>query len=219
LREARGDWSRSRPAIYELDQVLERYLDFDGGFFVEAGALDGYFQSNTYRLERMRRWRGILVEPTPHMAREAARERRAALVFNCALVDSDFDGDHMTLRYRAAMTSVTAGLENSGSEDAWSDFQGRPTDAPEHEFTVPARTLSAILDEVQVPKVDFLSLDVEGYEPQALAGLDLARHAPSLMLIEVGDDPAREHAVRAVLGDRYEEVERVTPLDVLFRTR
>lgn len=30
--------------------------------------------------------------------------------------------------------------------------------------------------------IGFLSLDIEGYEPQALEGLDLSRHAPRWML-------------------------------------
>lgn len=47
----------SRPALHELDRKLEKFLDFDGGFFVEAGANDGFAQSNTYYFERFRRWR------------------------------------------------------------------------------------------------------------------------------------------------------------------
>lgn len=36
-----------------------------GGFFLEAGALDGYYQSNTFFLERDLGWTGLLVEPNP----------------------------------------------------------------------------------------------------------------------------------------------------------
>jgi FkbM family methyltransferase len=205
--------------MYDLDRVLERYLDFDAGFFVEAGALDGHFQSNTYLLERMRGWRGVLVEAAPHMAREAVRERPASLVFNCALVSSNFPHSHLTLKYRGAMTVAAGRLGNSGSEEAWAGLKDRPQDEPEHKFAVPARTLSSILDEVEAPRVDFLSLDVEGYEPQVLGGLDLHRHAPTWLLVEVGDDVPREQGVRAVLADRYKEVERPSPLDVLLRRR
>src|SRR4051794_4141832 len=52
--EAHGDFSLSRPALYGMAGRLDRHLDFDGGFFVEAGANDGFDQSNTYHLERQR---------------------------------------------------------------------------------------------------------------------------------------------------------------------
>ena len=33
------------------------------GFFIEAGAYDGFYLSNTLYLEKVLRWNGILVEP------------------------------------------------------------------------------------------------------------------------------------------------------------
>src|SRR4051795_6632212 len=70
--ERRGDFSLSRPALYGMADRLDHYLDADAGFFVEAGANDGYDQSNTYHLERQRGWSGLLVEAVPELARLAA---------------------------------------------------------------------------------------------------------------------------------------------------
>ena len=61
LCEAVGIRRYSRLALDGLDAKLEQHLDFDGGFFVEAGANDGLTQSNTYYFERWRGWRGLLV--------------------------------------------------------------------------------------------------------------------------------------------------------------
>src|ERR1700675_2623345 len=61
--EARYSDRLSRPALHELDIKLNAVIARDDGFFVEAGANDGYTQSNTYWLERFRGWRGLLVEP------------------------------------------------------------------------------------------------------------------------------------------------------------
>ena len=40
-----------RFALNDLDRKLEKYLDYQNGFFVELGANDGFTQSNTLFLE------------------------------------------------------------------------------------------------------------------------------------------------------------------------
>jgi FkbM family methyltransferase len=212
--EARGDFSQSRPALHGMDRRLEAILDKDGGFFVEAGANDGYQQSNTYSLERLRGWRGVLVEPVPDLYREAVRERPGARVFNCALVAEGHPDPGVTLRYGGLMT-VVAGDEQA-DRDWVAAAHAVAQEEPEHEFTVPARTLSSLLDEVGAPEVDLLSLDVEGYEPQVLAGLDLDRHAPRYVLVEIRDPESGRGAIDAILGGRYAEAEQLSPYDVLY---
>lgn len=213
--EARGDYSRSRPAQHGLDTTIAELME-GPGFFIEAGAFDGYTQSNTYYLERACGWRGLLVEPVPLLAREAQRERPASTVVNCALVPFDFAEDVVRLRYGGTMT-VMASAEGA---EAWAHEAqlNMALDEPEHEFEVPARTLSSLLDEIGSPPVDLLSLDVEGYEAEVLAGLDLERHAPAAIIVEV-DMRAEAERVEAVLGDRYLPPERLSPFDLIFRRR
>jgi FkbM family methyltransferase len=217
--ERRHNWSRSRPALYGLDGLLERYLGAGHGFFVEAGACDGYFQSNTYSLERIHGWRGVLVEPVPFLARAAARDR-SAHVFNCALVERDFPADQISLHYAGGMTVVAGSHRSPNAERAWRDTVSRSVlEEPPHDFVVQARTMTSILDEVRAPRIDFLSLDVEGYEAQVLDGLDLERFRPTYVLVEVADDPERRSDVERAIGNGYETVARLTPLDVLYRRR
>ena len=97
--EARGNFSRSRPAMHDMDAKLARHIDIEGGFFVEAGANDGYDQSNTYWLAKAKGWRGVLVEPVPTLDDDAVEERPESRVYNCALVPFDYDAPTVTLRY------------------------------------------------------------------------------------------------------------------------
>src|SRR4051794_30160124 len=76
----------SMPALGDLDRKLQRYLPERGGTFVEAGANDGYRQSNTYYLERFKGWTGVLVEPVPALYEQCRKDRPRSQVFNCALV-------------------------------------------------------------------------------------------------------------------------------------
>jgi FkbM family methyltransferase len=212
--EARGDFSASYPALHEMDRQLERYLPEPAGFFVEAGGNDGYTQSNTYALERRHGWRGLLVEPVPELARACARERPGSRVVRAALVPEGFPDVEVDLRFGGLMTVVVGGREGDDEWVAAAHAVGQ--EEPPHEFRAPARTLSSILDEAQAPEVDLLSLDVEGYEAQVLAGLDLERHAPRFVLVEMRDVDGEQRSIDAILGDRYIDVDALSPFDVLY---
>jgi FkbM family methyltransferase len=212
--EARGDFSASYPALHDMDRQLERYLPERAGFFVEAGGNDGYTQSNTYALERRHAWRGVLVEPVPELARACALERPGSHVVRAALVPEGFPDAEVGLRFGGLMTVVVGGRERDDEWVAAAHAIGQ--EEPAHEFRAPARTLSSILDEVNAPEVDLLSLDVEGYEAQVLAGLDFERHAPRFVLVEMRDIGGDRGPIEEVLGARYVGIEELSPFDILY---
>jgi FkbM family methyltransferase len=208
-RERRGDFSRSHTSIFGLEEFLGGYLGERAGVFIEAGAADGVFQSNTYWLERRLHWTGVLIEPVPELAREASLSRPASKVVQCALVSDDFDRETISVQYAGAMTYVS-GLSRDTP---------RVPDGRNRSIVVPARTLTSVLHEVGVGTVDFLSLDVEGYEGPALRGLDLDEIRPRFMLIEVGEDEARRPQVEEIIRGLYEVVAKPSPLDLFYRLR
>jgi len=214
--EARGDRSLSSPSLYGMADSLDRYLSGKGGFFVEAGANDGFDQSNTYHLERFRGWRGLLVEPVPELHREAVLERPGAQVVNCALVAADHDGSPVAMRYGGLMSIVSGSHGSEQDDSAYVSPAFTLGLEQEYTFSAAARTLTSLLDEIDAPEVDLLSLDVEGFEPQALAGLDLDRHAPRFILVEIHDMATGRMPIEAVLRNRYVAVEQLSPLDLLY---
>jgi len=203
----------SRPALYGIDRKLERYLSFDGGYFVEAGANDGYTQSNTYYLERFRKWRGVLVEPLPSLYERCRRERPRSRVFRCALVAGDYEAGTASM-LAANLTSLVRGAQKSPEADeAHCRAGAQIQNTIVSEFEVPARTLTSVLDEAGAGRVDFLSLDVEGYELQALNGLDIERFRPRYVLVEAR---FRDEIDRR-LNPYYDAVDELTHHDVLYR--
>jgi hypothetical protein len=54
-------------------------------------------------------------------------------------------------------------------------------------------------------------------EARALRGLDLDRHAPHPVLVEMREIGAMRAGIEGVLGDRYAPVEALSPFDVLYR--
>ena len=218
--EALGIARYSRPSLNGIDRKLERVLDRDGGYFVEAGANDGVAQSNTYYFEKMRGWTGTLVEPVPELAAECRRNRRATVV-EAALVAAEVRGATVDIHFAGLMSVLDEALGDAAAT-ASHVAAGLKVQALSRTYVakVPARTLSGILDETgNGREVDLLSLDVEGGELAALQGLDLARHAPRFICVEA----RARAAIDALLGCRYRTREILTDLgtyqDVLYERR
>jgi FkbM family methyltransferase len=176
LFERYGSARYSFPALHGIDRELDRIIDRDGGYFVEAGGHDGYTQSNTYYLERFRGWTGVLVEPMRELAREARRNRPRARVVECALVSFDHGDDYVDMHFGDLFSNVD---RDDGGNDTWAANGLALGWRDPRSERVPARPLSSVLDEARADRIDLLSLDVEGYEAEVLRGLDLSLHAPA----------------------------------------
>ena len=145
------------------------------------------------------------------LAALSRRNRPGARVVPAALVDRDFTEQTIAMEFgdlRATVSRPGAEKSVAGLILGWRDQRTEQ---------VAARTLSSIIEELGDPPIDLLSLDVEGQEAAALGGLDLDRHAPSWILVEMHDLQAGRAAIAPVLGDRYVEHSELSPVDVLYR--
>jgi FkbM family methyltransferase len=207
----------SRPALFELDRKLEAYLPERGGFFVEAGANDGYMQSNTYYFERIKGWTGVLIEPVPQLFETCKRERPHSVVVQAALVPPELEGQTVKLTV-AGLMSLVHGAQGSAEADRAHAAEGtRRGREPNYEIEVEGRTLSSVLDEVGAPEIDLLVLDVEGYEAEVLAGLDLERHIPRFLLVEMLDEERTRRRIETLIGERLVFAAQLSPHDRLYR--
>jgi FkbM family methyltransferase len=198
-----------------LDLRLAMHVKESGGFYVEAGANDGVTQSNTLFFARYRGWRGLLVEPVPELARRCRAMRPESVVEQAALVGPDHAAPTIAMRY-ANLMSVVAGARGSEADDREHVARGEALQGlASYKLEVPARTLDAILDAHGVRRIDLLSLDLEGYEAQALRGLDLRHRRPQWVLVEAWDRPA----IDALLAPWYDAVGVLSHHDVLYRRR
>ncbi len=215
-RELRGDTLSSRPAVHGIDGKLDDLFGGRPGFFVEAGANDGYQQSNTYFLEHFRGWSGVLVEAVPDLAAAARRERPSSQVFCCALVAPEQAGQRIPMFYGDLMSVAGGARGDAASDREWVGHALAGSPESTYSFAATGRTLSSVLDEARAPEIDLLSLDIEGHEAAALRGLEPERHAPRYVLVEILDAAATRDDVESALGDLYIPIRWLSPRDLLF---
>ncbi|MFG1250056.1 FkbM family methyltransferase [Xanthobacter flavus] len=170
-------------AVYTAQEERGLTTSFLGGsgIFVEVGAYDPVFQSQTLHLEMMG-WKGLLVEPVPELANNL-RASRQARVAQVACVAPEAAGiGRVALLERRGSSTIVFNPSKIGPEDAVLD--------------VPAATLDAVLEGAGLSRIDYLSVDVEGAEPEVLRGLTLRRFQPKLVVV---DDRERFGETRAVM--------------------
>jgi FkbM family methyltransferase len=182
-----------------------------GGTYLEAGAHDGWTGSNTYSLAAIWGWRGALVEPVPELYRQCLRNRSGP-VFPCALVARDYPGAEITIETAGLLsTMVDSPLLEQSRQSARNHYG--PYSA--RQISVPARTLDSLILECGFAQLDFLSLDIEGFEEPALRGLDFDRRPPRFILVEAN----YPEPVHQLLAPRYDLVAHLGDCDRFYALR
>lgn len=178
-------------SLNQLDRNLEKYVDYDNGYFVELGANDGVTQSNSLYFEKYRNWRGLLVEPAPQNFLKCRKNRSPRDSIYCAAcVSFDYDQEFVRIAYSNLM-STPVSLESDISDPRahaklGDQFLGNGETV--FEFGAVARTLNSLLLDARAPKlIDFLSLDVEGAELEVLKGVDHQVFRFKYILVECRD--------------------------------
>lgn len=141
------------------------------GFYADIGAYAPRYGSNTYLFHQYG-WRGVCVEPNPKMAEAFAQERPDGLLITAA-AGPDGKGYWSESKLDAASSRVA---QDAASFD--DDFHP-PVEIP----FIAMKTLF----EQHAPAdggVDYLSLDVEGFELEVLQTNDWSRFKPTVIVIE-----------------------------------
>jgi len=156
------------------EEIIIRHFfkDHKGGVFLDVGAYHYKNGSNTYYLEKELGWSGIAIDANGEFARGYRENRPKTIFFNFFVSDkSDEKADFYVVRDPGHLTKSTAVPEF---------VKGRKTE----EIKVPTITLNDLLAKLGVRKIDFLNIDIELWEPHALAGFDIEKYRPDLVCIE-----------------------------------
>ena len=183
---------------YGEDKRLAEIFQRNGGVCVEVGPYDGRKYSNTLYFERAG-WTCILIEPNPRLCEQIRRSRTGPL-FEVA---ASARPGRLTISIADNVDELSA-IAPSPEHAARVAREGgtlRPIE-------VEARTLDAILEESGVPSVDFITIDVEGWEPSVLQGFDVARWRPRVLIVEENSGVSRHEVVSYLSAHGYRKFER-----------
>lgn len=159
------------------DRILSSIFgDRSDGTALEVGGFDGVTFSNTYFFEQ-KGWRTFIVEPMPEFARKIRSNRKATL-FECAAGSQQGTASFTVAKGVEALST----LNPTGNQLKNMQYHG----AVLEQIEVPVRTLDDILESAAIPKLDFVTIDVEGHEPDAIAGFTLSRWNPEIVIVEDG---------------------------------
>lgn len=153
------------------------------GVFLEIGALDGIFLSNTYFFETQLDWTGICFEPNSQQYPQLKKNRNC-IKENIAV--SDFVGTTEFLEiygYGKGLSGII--------EDYNSNHLGRVKNELNHKenlgskkVTVNVDKLTNILTKHNIYEVDFCTIDTEGNEYKILKDFDFETFKIKVFMIE-----------------------------------
>jgi FkbM family methyltransferase len=181
------------------------------GFFIDAGAFDGKYLSNSFSFE-LEGWSGICVEAIPEFFEMCRRNRPRSISIHAACVAP---GQGSTVQFEREPLGLLSGIRAHETPDLEGRYRARGMMFPGFtRIEVPARTLDEILAEHPPPAsgIDFLSIDVEGTELDVLRGFDnIAR----VVLVEA-NTAAQETALRGYMAARGYIAARMVGRNLFF---
>ena len=151
------------------------------GYFLDIGACDGVFFSNTWYLEKELGWSGVCVEPSKTAFLSLDKEREC-ICLNAAV-------------YNRTDTAIF----HEYKDDIWRghiDTVG---------YEVPCISFIDLLERYESPHIiDYISIDIEGLEYEILTGFPFGEYKSRLWSIEHNSDEKNEKRdkVRKFMGER-----------------
>jgi FkbM family methyltransferase len=194
-------------SVFDEELIIRDYFqDRRDGFYLDVGCAWADKGSNTYYLEEQLGWTGIGVDALDRY-RGGWEEKRPRSKFRNYLVT-----DHAGTSDSFYTSEARPGLSSTSRENAAGRNLGVAA-AQIDEVQVQSITLDALLEREGVERIDLISMDIEGHEPEALAGFDIDRFRPELLVIE-GKSPE----VTAYLERHgYVLIERYLAFDLVNR--
>ena len=157
------------------DVILNRL--FDGrtdGFYIDVGAHDPIELSVTKHFYDLG-WNGINIEPVPESHQKFVKIRTRDINLNCAIGSRHELLPLYKVKGHPELSSLNCNIAVSTGE-----LFNTIIDSA----SVEVYTLREICDKFCTGEIDFIKIDVEGFEKQVILGADWGRYRPIILVVE-----------------------------------
>lgn len=198
-----------------VPELLKPHLPLFG-YACDVGANDGVFKSNTLAFEQAG-WLVLCIEPNPLLIEAGLKHRKlwrqvAAGAWDISVVQFTALGV-----YPYASWSSTE-PKNKYPPKIMPDLLWKAVNAVGRNFIVPMLTLNTILEQSGFPRLDLLTIDVEGHELDVLAGINLEVWKPKVIVAEAWEDEAKQRLSEHLAKHHY-VLDATVELDCCFGRR
>jgi len=168
--------------VEDLDKIYEKYFGYPSkGYFVEVGAYDGEFVSNTSFLAD-NGWNGLYIEPIFEYYEKCLNRHKDndVIVANVAI---GLEEGEKTIYRGETLTTLDEKQMSRYKEIDWAQHISF------HEDTCYQMRLDTLMNKLEVPKnFDILIVDVEGKEAEIFKTFELKEWKPKLIIVELEDE-------------------------------
>ena len=170
-----------------VPKIIDKLLGGkQNGFYIESGALDGEYLSNSLFFELKRNFTGLLVEPDVFSYKKLLKKNRKAYSINACYSFSGYPTlvGFKTVSGYPELNSIKK-LDQTRNSDKYSAKQLQTGNMKESRNAL-CLSFYSILLALGNPKVDYLSLDIEGTELPVLKTIPWHRVHIKVVSIECG---------------------------------
>ncbi|KAI9559231.1 hypothetical protein GHT06_016020 [Daphnia sinensis] len=170
------------------------------GFFVEVGAFDGEFLSNTLFMERSLQWSGLLIEADKKAYDKLLKRNRKAFTSPVCLSTKPYP---MQVIYNGSISSGSFIIDQEDSDGHVPNEGGSATTVSDSEdvYTAQCFPLYSLLLAVGRTRVDYFGLDVEGSEYKILNTIPWHKVYMQTLTVEWNHAPEGEASITRLMED------------------
>ncbi len=164
------------------------------GFFVEFGAADGIEFSNTFLLEKMFDWQGILAEPGINWQQSLFSNRSCVIDNRCV-----WNSSNKKILFNQTQDPVLSTIDSLSANDnhAKSRENGE-------KYEVETISLEDLLIQHNAPYlIDYMSVDTEGSEFDILENFNFSKYSIKIITCEHNYTPMRDKLYSLLTKNGY----------------